>query len=219
MNIAMRDLDIRGAGNLLGAEQSGFMADIGIETYQKILEEAMQELKQDQFKEMLEEEEIDSQQFVKDTAMETDFEILFPDDYVSQIAERITLYKELDSCTNETELQAFVQRLIDRFGPLPEQALDLIQTIRLRWVASAVGFEKLIIKSGLLIGYFVSREDSPYYQSPAFTGILEFMKYNPRDGEMYEKNGGLRMKFTNVNNIADALKILEKLQPKKVEEV
>ncbi|MFT5185644.1 MAG: transcription-repair coupling factor (superfamily II helicase), partial [Flavobacteriales bacterium] len=218
MNIAMRDLDIRGAGNLLGAEQSGFMADIGIETYQKILEEAMQELKQDQFKDMLEEEEIDSQKFVKDTVMETDFEILFPDDYVSQIAERITLYKELDGCKNEIELQAFVQRLTDRFGALPEQALDLIQTIRLRWIASDVGFEKLIIKSGLLIGYFVSREDSPYYQSAAFTGILEFMKYNPREGEMYEKNGGLRMKFTNVNNIADAVKILEKLQPKKLKE-
>ena len=218
MNIAMRDLDIRGAGNLLGAEQSGFMADIGIETYQKILEEAMQELKQDQFKEMLEEEELESQQFVKDTVMETDFDILFPDTYVSQIAERITLYKELDNCKTESELQAFEQRLIDRFGPLPDKAKDLIQTIRLRWIAGSIGFEKLIIKGGKLIGYFVSREDSPYYQSEAFTGVLEFMKYNPREGEMYEKNGGLRMKFNKVKNIAAALHILERLQPKQVKE-
>ncbi|MCB0760780.1 MAG: transcription-repair coupling factor [Flavobacteriales bacterium] len=212
MNIAMRDLDIRGAGNLLGAEQSGFMADIGIETYQKILEEAMQELKQDEFRQMLEEEEVESQQFVRETALETDFEILFPDDYVSQISERISLYKELDGCNTERELKAFTERLIDRFGPLPDQAKDLIQTIRMRWLASEIGFEKLIIKSGKLIGYFVSREDSPYYQSESFTRILDFMKHNPREGEMYEKAGGLRMKFDAVETIEKAVDILQRLR-------
>lgn len=208
LSIAMKDLDIRGAGNLLGGEQSGFMADIGMDAYQKILEEAVHELKEEQFKEMLEAEEEDTLAFVKEAVLETDFEILLPDEYVSSITERITIYRELDGMETEEQLQKFEATLIDRFGPIPRQSQDLIETIRLRWVARDIGFEKLVLKSGKLIGQFVSKEDSPYYQSPAFTRVLEFIKYNPTRGKMYEKNGGLRMSFPNVESLVTANEIL-----------
>ena len=204
LNIAMRDLDIRGAGNLLGAEQSGFMADIGFETYQKILDEAVQELKQDQFKEMLDQQERESMEFVSDTVLETDFEILLPDEYVSSITERIALYRELDGIDEEFGLRRFAEKLEDRFGPIPKETANLLETMRLRWMAKDIGFEKIILKSNKLIGSFVSREDSPYYQSAKFTGVLEFIKKYPTLGEMYEKNGGLRMKFEGISSVEDA---------------
>ena len=204
----MKDLDIRGAGNLLGGEQSGFMADIGMDAYQKILEEAVHELKQEQFKEMLQAEEQDTLAFVKEAVLETDFEILLPDEYVSSIAERISIYRELDVMESEEQLQKFEMTLIDRFGPIPRQSADLIETIRLRWLARDIGFEKLVLKSGKLIGQFVSKENSPYYQSAKFTRVLEYIKYNPTRGKMYEKNGGLRMSFPNVESLETANEIL-----------
>ncbi len=212
LNIAMRDLDIRGAGNLLGGEQSGFMADIGFETYQKILNEAVAELKEEQFKEMYDEEQVKNQDFIKETQIETDFEILLPDEYVDGIAERISLYRELDNLETEEELQAFISRMIDRFGPLPQQTLDLIETIRMRWIAKEVGFEKIILKNNVMIGSFISKEDSPYFQSDKFTKVLNYLKKHHKTGKMYQKNKGLRMSFQDVTSIEKAIKILQDIQ-------
>ncbi len=209
LHIAMKDLDIRGAGNLLGAEQSGFINDIGFETYQKILSEALDELKQEHFAELYEEETRKSQNYVRETALETDFEILIPDEYVSSITERIALYKELDDMESEDGLQAFQQRLTDRFGPIPSPTLALIDTMKLRWHARSLGMEKLVLKSGKMIGYFVSKQDSPYYQSEKFTRVLDFIKYNPNAGKMYEKESSLRISFNDVNKMSTAVKILD----------
>jgi transcription-repair coupling factor (superfamily II helicase) len=209
LHIAMKDLDIRGAGNLLGAEQSGFINDIGFETYQKILNEALDELKQEHFAELYEEETRKSQNYVRETALETDFEILIPDEYVSSITERIALYKELDDMESEDGLQAFQQRLTDRFGPIPAPTLALIDTMKLRWHARSLGMEKLVLKSGKMIGYFVSKQDSPYYQSEKFTRVLDFIKHNPNAGKMYEKESSLRISFNDVNKMSTAVKILD----------
>lgn len=211
LHIAMRDLDIRGAGNLLGGEQSGFINDIGFETYQKILNEAIDELKQEHFKDLYEDEMKKSQNYVRETALETDFEILFPDEYISSITERIALYKELDDIRTEEELGAYKQRLIDRFGELPPAAVALVDTMRLRWLANEIGFEKLVLKSGKMIGYFISKQDSPYYQSEKFSHVLEFIKKYPTAGKMYEKDDTLRMSFNNIITMNDALKQLNKM--------
>jgi transcription-repair coupling factor (superfamily II helicase) len=208
LHIAMRDLDIRGAGNLLGGEQSGFINDIGFETYQKILDEAMQELKQEQFKDMFEEELRKSQNFVRETQMETDFEFLIPDDYVSSIAERIALYKTLDDLQSEEELINFTAELKDRFGDIPLKAVALLNTIRMRWLAREIGLEKLVLKSGKMIGYFVKQQDSPYYQSEKFSKVIDFVKRYPNAGKMYEKEGTLRISFNHIETMDKALKVL-----------
>jgi transcription-repair coupling factor (superfamily II helicase) len=212
LHIAMRDLDIRGAGNLLGGEQSGFINDIGFETYQKILNEAIDELKQEHFKDLYEEEIKRNQNFVKETVLETDFEILIPDDYVSSITERIALYKELDDITTEEGMEAFSNNLIDRFGEIPTPTLALIETMRLRWLAREIGFEKLVLKSGKMIGYFITKEHSPFYQSEKFSHVLEFIKLNPSGGKMYEKEGSLRMSFDQVTTLKKAIHILTSLK-------
>ena len=211
LSIAMRDLDIRGAGNMLGGEQSGFIYDIGFEMYQKILNEAMQELKEEEFKDLYDDEQLKTQEFVSDTVLETDFEILIPDEYVDSISERIQLYRELDDINTKAELNAYRERLIDRFGELPQESEDLLETIELRWMAKDIGFEKVILKSEKMICYFVSRQDSPYYQSPKFSRVLEFIKHNPKMGKMYEKNGSLRMSFVQVRSIHQAIEICEKM--------
>ncbi|HEY8403476.1 MAG TPA: transcription-repair coupling factor, partial [Flavobacteriales bacterium] len=211
LHIAMRDLDIRGAGNLLGGEQSGFINDIGFETYQKILNEAIDELKQEHFKDLYEEEIKKTENYVKETVLETDFEILIPDDYVSSITERIALYKELDDITTEEGMATFTNNLIDRFGEIPKPTQSLIETMRLRWLAREIGFEKLVLKSGKMIGYFISKEDSPFYQSDKFTNVLEFIKRNPTAGRMYEKDGSLRFSFDNVTELPKAISILKAL--------
>ncbi len=208
LHIAMKDLDIRGAGNLLGAEQSGFINDIGFETYQKILNEALYELKQEHFAELYEEETKKSQNFVRETTLETDFEILIPDEYISSITERIALYKELDDMETDEGLQGFQQRLIDRFGPIPKATLALIDTMKLRWSARSLGMEKLVLKSGKMIGYFVSKQDSPYYLSEKFSRVLDFIKHNPKLGKMYEKDASLRISFDDVTKMKMAVKIL-----------
>ena len=209
MNIAMRDLDIRGAGDLLGAEQSGFITDIGYEMYQKILEEAMRELKEEQFADLFAEELAADEDFVADTVLETDLELLIPDEYVSSISERIQLYRKLDNSNSEEELAKFREEIVDRFGPVPQETEDLLDSIRLRRMANEIGFEKLILKSGTMIGYFVSNQDSRYYQSAKFTRVLEFLKRHHKDASMYEKNGGLRMRFSKVESIEAARKMLE----------
>jgi transcription-repair coupling factor (superfamily II helicase) len=211
LHIAMRDLDIRGAGNLLGGEQSGFINDIGFETYQKILNEAIDELKQEHFKDLYEEEIKKTENFVRETVLETDFEILIPDEYVSSITERIALYKELDDIKSEEGMTEFTNNLIDRFGEIPKPTQSLIETMRLRWLAREIGFEKLVLKSGKMIGYFITKEDSPFYQSDKFTSVLEFIKRNPNAGKMYEKDGSLRFSFDNVTQLPKAISILKAL--------
>lgn len=208
-NIAMRDLDIRGAGNLLGGEQSGFISDIGFEMYQKILEEAVRELKENEFRDLFEAEQVDTQNFVGDVHLETDLELLIPDDYVNQIAERLALYRELDDVEGDEKLDAFQTNLVDRFGPLPKQAKNLLNTVRLRWKAKDIGFERVILKKGVLIGGFVVRKDSPYYQSAKFTRVLDFIKKDPLIATMSEKNEKLRMIWRDVSNIDAATKAFD----------
>jgi len=205
-NISMRDLDLRGAGNLLGGEQSGFISDIGFETYKKILDEAIQELKENEFKDLFEDEE---PTYTKgEFQLETDLEILIPDNYVNQIAERLNLYRKLDEIDNETELAAFGTMLEDRFGPVPDATQDLLNSVRLRWIALEVGFERLVLKRNKLIGYFISNQESPYYQSDRFSRVIEFIKNYPQLGEMSEKNDRLRFAFPNIESIDQAMKIL-----------
>jgi transcription-repair coupling factor (superfamily II helicase) len=215
-NIAMRDLDIRGAGNLLGGEQSGFINEIGFEMYQKILDEAIQELR-------MENEELQStdvggthkflgtkhSSFIMDCTIDTDMEILIPDNYVNNITERLTLYRELDDSKHEDELKSFETRLIDRFGPVPEQAMELIHTIRLRWLAMEIGFEKLFLKNNRMVGYFIPKQDSPYYQSEAFTKVLKYVQQNPRLCKMKENNGKLTLTFENIRSIDAAIEALK----------
>src|SRR5690242_16225951 len=174
--IAMRDLDIRGAGNLLGGEQTGFMAEIGFEMYQKILDEAIRELKRTAFKDVFKEEISKQDDFVNDCTIDTDLEILIPDDYVESITERLSLYTRLDNCDTEEDLQSFHDELIDRFGPLPNEVKDLITTVRCRWAAVDLGFEKMTLKDQTLRCYFLNRNDSPYFESDIFKNILQYLQ-------------------------------------------
>jgi transcription-repair coupling factor (superfamily II helicase) len=172
----MRDLDIRGAGNLLGGEQTGFMAEIGFEMYQKILEEAIRELKRTSFKDLFKEEISKQDDFVSDCTIDTDLEILIPDDYVESITERLSLYTRLDNCEKETELQEFSKEMLDRFGPVPQPVEDLVTTVRCRWMAVDLGFEKMSLKDHTLRCYFINRPDSPYFESDLFKKILAWLQ-------------------------------------------
>ncbi len=214
-NIAMRDLDIRGAGDLLGGEQSGFINEIGFEMYQKILDEAIMELK-------LENEELEigdsysqkikknsNYKFISDCTIDTDMEILIPAEYVTNITERLTLYRELDDSSDENQLQQFESRLKDRFGNVPEQTLELIQTIRLRWLAMEIGFEKLLLKNNKMVGYFIPKQDSLYYQTEIFTKVLKFVQQNQKKCKMKESNGKLTLSFENIKSINDAIDSLK----------
>lgn len=174
--IAMRDLDIRGAGNLLGGEQTGFMAEIGFEMYQKILEEAVRELKRNSFKELFKEEITKQDDFVSDCTIDTDLEILIPDSYVESITERLSLYTRLDNCEKETELLEFHSEMADRFGPVPAQVEDLFTTVRCRWMGVDIGFEKMTLKDHTLRCYFINRPDSPYFESDLFKKVLDYLQ-------------------------------------------
>ena len=174
--IAMRDLDIRGAGNMLGGEQSGFMAEIGFEMYQKILDEAIRELKRTSFKDLFKEEISKQDDFVSDCTIDTDLEILIPDEYVESITERLSLYTRLDNCEKEDELQAFYTEMIDRFGPMPKQVEDLFTTVRCRWLAVGLGFEKMSLKENILRCYFINKNDSPYFEAPVFHNIIQYLQ-------------------------------------------
>src|SRR5688572_417095 len=174
--IAMRDLDIRGAGNLLGGEQSGFMAEIGFEMYQKILDEAIRELKRNEFKELFREEIARQDDFVQDCTIDTDLEILIPDEYVESITERLSLYQRLDNSENENELQAMEQEMADRFGPLPPQVQELFVTVRCRKLAVEMGFEKMLLKNDSLKCFFINKPDSPYFESELFNNILAYLQ-------------------------------------------
>jgi transcription-repair coupling factor (superfamily II helicase) len=189
--IAMRDLDIRGAGNMLGGEQSGFIAEIGFEMYQKILDEAIRELKRTSFKELYKEEIQQQDDFVTDCTIDTDLEILIPDSYVESITERLSLYSRLDNCETEEDLQQFHQEMLDRFGPIPAPVEDLFTTVRCRKLAVALGFEKMLLKNETLKCFFVSNPDSPYFQSETFLGLLQFLQKGTNKAKLKQvgKNG------------------------------
>ena len=189
--IAMRDLDIRGAGNMLGGEQSGFIAEIGFEMYQKILDEAIRELKRSDFKDLFREEIEGQDDFVKDCSIDTDLEILIPDTYVESITERLSLYSRLDNCDTEEDLKDFHKEMLDRFGPIPPQVEDLFTTVRCRRIAVELGFEKMMLKNETLKCFFVSNPDSPYFQSETFNGILQFLQKGTNKAKLKQvgKNG------------------------------
>jgi transcription-repair coupling factor (superfamily II helicase) len=174
--IAMRDLDIRGAGNMLGGEQSGFMAEIGFEMYQKVLDEAIKELKRTEFRELFKNEIQQQDDFVHDCTIDTDLEILIPDSYVESITERLSLYTRLDNCENEEELLAFHTEMSDRFGPIPKQVEDLFITVRCRKLAVEIGFEKMTLKDETLRCYFINKNDSPYFESVLFKNVLDYLQ-------------------------------------------
>ncbi|MDC1168452.1 transcription-repair coupling factor [Flavobacteriaceae bacterium] len=215
INIAMKDLEIRGAGDLLGGEQSGFINDIGFDTYQKILNEAIEELKENEFKELYTTEENKPKEFIKEVQIDTDFEVLFPDNYINSITERLNLYNELSTLETDEELQQYEQRLIDRFGELPIQAIDLLDSVRLKWFAKQLGLEKIVLKQKRMIGYFISNQQSEFYQTKAFTKVLTYVQQNSTTCVMKEKQtkGGLRLliTFIKIDSVETALKRLKKV--------
>jgi len=218
IQIAMRDLDIRGAGDLLGGEQSGFISELGFDMYQKILSEAVQELKEESFAELFEEERKADRRYVSEAAIETDFALMIPDHYVNDIPERISLYRELDDLDHESELAAFKERLEDRFGPLPQETEDLIDTIRLRWLAEFLGMEKIVLKGGKLIAAFIANEDSAFFQGATFARILNYLKNHAKDTKMYQRNGALRMSIEGIQSTLAALRLLEDIAGLRAEE-
>jgi transcription-repair coupling factor (superfamily II helicase) len=213
-NLAMQDLDIRGAGNLLGGEQSGFMEDLGYETYQKILSQAVAELKNDEFQEMYAEEmaegnDISATEFVDDCAIESDLEMYFPDGYVPGSSERMLLYRELDNITEDSELSAYRQRLIDRFGPVPQEGEELLQVVKLRRLGKNLGCEKIMLNQGRMVMQFVSNPESAYYKSRTFDKILNFIGQNARRCDLKEIKGRRLMHISSVLSVEDAVNLLE----------
>ncbi len=214
-NIAMQDLDIRGAGNLLGAEQSGFIADIGFETYHRILSEAILELKQTDFKELFQDEKEDSSQaflkvnFASDCQIDTDLQILFPDKYIQSISERMLLYRELDSLESEETLVQFEAGLADRFGKLPPESVELIEVVRLRWAAINLGMEKIILKHQKMVCQFISDPQSSFYQSPVFGKVLNYVQTHHQTCRMKEGNNRLSLTFEKVKSVKKAKEVLE----------
>ena len=213
-NIALQDLDIRGAGNLLGAEQSGFIADIGFDTYNRILNEAISELKETEFRQLYHKpaEKVDEQSlFLADCHIDTDLELLFPDTYVSNISERIELYRKLDALNNVEELEEFRKMLTDRFGSLPEESEELLKVVQLRWLARATGVEKIVLKKNVLITYFVSNPDSPFYSSKKFGEVIGNIQANPLIFRMREDQEKLSLRSDQVRTVGEAYQILSML--------
>ena len=216
-NLAMQDLDIRGAGNLLGSEQSGFMEDLGYETYQKILNQAVMELKNDEFQDLYEEEmdegkQITGDDFIDDCAVESDLEMYFPDNYVPGSSERMLLYRELDNIEKDEDLDAYRQRLQDRFGPVPRQGEELMQVVALRRVGKRLGCEKIILKQGRMQMQFVSNPNSVYYQSAAFDKVLNYIGYHPRRCNLKERNGKRSMVVSDVKTVGEGVKVLRAIE-------
>lgn len=216
-NIAMQDLDIRGAGNMLGAEQSGFIADIGFETYHRILNEAIQELKQGEFKELFEDEDKQQSQaflnikFVSDCSIDTDMELLFANEYIPGNSERMMLYRELDNIDDLPQLDIFRKGLLDRFGKLPQESKELLDILPLRWKAIELGMEKIILKNKKMICYFVSDQKSSFYQSPAFLKIVQHIQQSSTKGRLKESKAKLTLTFSNVPNVETADFILKEI--------
>jgi transcription-repair coupling factor (superfamily II helicase) len=213
-SIAMQDLDIRGAGNLLGGEQSGFIADIGFEAYHRILNEAMMELKTGEFQDLFEEENDEASgafldlKYVNDCTIDTDLQLLFPDEYISSISERMLLYRELDNMENETMLQLFEKGLIDRFGPIPEASRELLDVVRLRWIAISLNVERIILKESRMICYLPSDPASKYYQSIHFHKLMQWIVQNPSKCRVKEGKGRLSINFSDISSLRKAVDIL-----------
>ncbi len=216
-NIAMQDLDIRGAGNMLGAEQSGFIADIGFETYHRILNEAIQELKQGEFKDLFKDEDKQQSQaflnikYVNDCVIDTDMELLFPSEYIPGNSERMMLYRDLDNIDDAEQLENFRKDLKDRFGTIPSESKELLDILPLRWKAIELGMEKIILKNKKMICYFVSDQKSTFYQSPAFMKIVQHIQKSSTKGQMKETKGKLTLTFSNVPNVETADYILKEI--------
>ena len=230
-NIAMQDLDIRGSGNLLGGEQSGFIADVGFETYQRILNEAMQELREEGYSEEettdfepqttgkpakeAETEgkplpaQMEEREYVKDFQIDTDMEIMFPDEYISNISERIRLYKELNEIKTGDDLIKYQQRLSDRFGALPPQAVALLGIVNTKWLASKLGIEKILLKNGVLIGYFVSDPNSFFYKTSLFIAIMNYINSHHKNMSIRQKENRLSLTIRNINSVEEANKVLD----------
>jgi len=209
--IAMRDLDIRGAGNMLGGEQSGFMAEIGFEMYQKILDEAIRELKRTEFKELFKEEIAKQDDFVQDCTIDTDLEILIPDDYVESITERLSLYQRLDNCETEEDLELMKQEMHDRFGPIPQQVEDLFITVRCRKLAVGLGFEKMSLKENTQRCFFINRADSPYFESDTFQKIIEFLQTGTNKAKLKQTGKLFMLIANNMNSMEEMHRFLQSM--------
>lgn len=216
-HLAMQDLDIRGAGNLLGAEQSGFMEDLGYETYQKILSQAVTELKNEEFGEiyrnqMAEGAAVSGEEFVDDCAIESDLEMYFPDNYVPGSSERMLLYRELDNIETDDDLHAYRQRLVDRFGPVPHEGEELMQVVLLRRLGKLLGCEKIILRQGLMTLQFVSNPNSAYYQSKAFEGVIHYVGNHARQCEFKQMGNRRLLKVSAIATVEAAVEVLRQLQ-------
>lgn len=209
--IAMRDLDIRGAGNMLGGEQSGFMSEIGFETYQKILDEAIRELKRTEFKELFKDEISKQDDFVSECSIDTDLEILIPDEYVESITERLSLYQRLDNCETEDSLQNMAKELKDRFGELPTAVSDLFVTVRCRWIAVKLGFEKLVLKDNQLRCHFINKHDSPFFESDIFKKILLFLQTETNAARLKQKGKLFLLQVEPIKEMDSLLQFLQKM--------
>ena len=225
IHIAMQDLDIRGAGNMLGAEQSGFIADLGYETYQKILAEAVKELKEDEFSELYEEElekageeQLTGEDFVSECQVESDLELLFPNEYIPSSSERMLLYRELDSLELDKDVLAFKARLEDRFGKVPHEGQELLRIVPLRRLAKRLGAEKIFLKAGRMTLFFVSNPDSPYYKSRSFGKVIAYMGSHPRECNLREINGKRSMVIKHIENVETAVSILQEIVSQEVSE-
>lgn len=220
IHIAMQDLDIRGAGNLLGAEQSGFIADLGYETYQKILSEAVEELRKEEFSELYKTEQREralEEDFVDDVPVETDLDLMFPEMYIPNDSERVSIYRELDNLETETEILHFTQRIKDRFGKIPPQGKELIRIVRLRRLAKSLGIEKVVLKGEQMALYLISDNDSPYYQSSAFNQLLNYVQKHPKNcllREQLHKRSVIIRHVATVENAVSILEVMNKLLPK-----
>jgi transcription-repair coupling factor (superfamily II helicase) len=215
--IAMRDLDIRGAGNLLGGEQSGFIAEIGFEMYQKILDEAIRELKRKEFRELYKEEIAQQDDYVNDCTIDTDLEILIPDSYVESITERLSLYTRLDNCENEEQLAAFHKEMEDRFGKIPAPVEDLFTTVRCRRLAVDLGFEKMLLKNETLKCFFVSNPDSPYFTSETFNKMILFLQKETNKARLKQTGKLFLLIADDMKDMNSLYRFLEKMHAYVVE--
>jgi transcription-repair coupling factor (superfamily II helicase) len=209
--IAMRDLDIRGAGNLLGAEQSGFISDLGFEMYHQVLDNAIKELKEEEFRDLFMKEMPVVKELVTDCVIETDFQIIIPEGYVSNISERLNLYAQLDNIKNEEALDKFSQSIVDRFGPMPPEVKDLIEMVRLRWLAEKLGMEKLTVKNDTMKGYFVSGENESFYKSATFDRILQYLQKNPKKVRLKENKNRPMIVFEEIKSVSQSIRTLSSI--------
>lgn len=216
--IAMRDLDIRGAGDLLGGEQSGFINDMGFDTYMKVLNEAIEELKEEKWYQEIAENDpasdktVFSRQFVKETVVETDLQLLIPDSYVSSTTERLLLYRELDNITTEKDLLKFETSLRDRFGPIPKETTELINIVRVRWQAMRLGFEKITLKNNKMLSYFLSKQNSDFFSTPVFHASLHFAQKYPALCQLKEQNNRLWLTIEDVSSVSRTSEVLSQIE-------